>query len=221
MKKKCNVSKQVTYRVVKKERKFTYLAFYPFSLVNFFDYTQIAPHWLYPLKSLNIFEVLYWPVLVLGIYFLSGKKLRISAYIVLSTYILFFFVLWRWWLSWLLPFGIAMISVDIKDDDETIESTPRSPPLMEHVGDVASVLRVLPLPLLWLLLLSLLVEVVVFLLIVKSLVRLLRFLWLRSSEVRWDCLGWLLGLCRLPWLSIRLAKWFMLMIYKEVLEDWV
>lgn len=69
-----------------------YLAFYPFSLVNFFDYTQIAPHWLYPLKSLNIFEVLYWPVLVLGIYFLSGKKLRISAYIVLSTYILFFFV---------------------------------------------------------------------------------------------------------------------------------
>lgn len=71
---------------------YDYLAFYPFSLINFFDYTQIDPKWLYPLKSLNIFEVLYWPVLMIGIYFLSGKKLRISAYIVLSTYVLFFFV---------------------------------------------------------------------------------------------------------------------------------
>ena len=62
----------------------------------------------------------------------------------------------------MLLFGIAMIPVDAKDDDETIESTPRSPPLMEHVGDVASVLRVLPLLLVLLvLLLSLLVEVVV------------------------------------------------------------
>ena len=69
-----------------------YMAFYPFSLINLVDYTQIAPKWQYPLKSINIFEVLYWPVLVLGIYFLSGKKLNISAYIVLSTYVLFFFV---------------------------------------------------------------------------------------------------------------------------------
>ena len=71
---------------------YDYLAFYPFSIINLVDYTQIAPKWLYPLKALNLFELLYWPVLALGIYFLSGKKLKISAYIVLTTYVLFFFV---------------------------------------------------------------------------------------------------------------------------------
>ena len=76
-----------------------YMAFYPFSLINLVDYTQIAPKWHYPLKSINIFEVLYWPVLVLGIYFLSGKKLKYSAYIVLSTYVLFFFVWLAFYLS--------------------------------------------------------------------------------------------------------------------------
>jgi len=75
-----------------------YMAFYPFSMINLFDYTQIASKWHYPLKSLNLFEVLYWPVLVLGIYFLSGKRLKTSAYIVLSTYVLFFFV----WLAFYL-----------------------------------------------------------------------------------------------------------------------
>lgn len=69
-----------------------YMAFYPFSLINLVDYTQIDPKWHYPLKSVNIFEILYWPVLILGIYFLSGKNLKISFYIVLSTYILFFFI---------------------------------------------------------------------------------------------------------------------------------
>ncbi|MEM0938318.1 MAG: hypothetical protein AAF600_02285 [Bacteroidota bacterium] len=68
-----------------------YLAFYPFSLINFFDYSQIAPKWIYPLKSINLFEILYWSVLILGIYLLSGKKLKIAGFIVLSTYILFFF----------------------------------------------------------------------------------------------------------------------------------
>lgn len=69
-----------------------YLAFYPISLVNFFDYTQIDSKWLYPLKSINLFEFIYWPLLTLGIYFISGKNLKISAYIVLSSYVLFFFV---------------------------------------------------------------------------------------------------------------------------------
>ena len=69
-----------------------YIAFYPFSLINLMDYTQIASKWHYPLKSINIFEILYWPVLVLGIYFLSGMKLRISSFIVASTYVLFFII---------------------------------------------------------------------------------------------------------------------------------
>lgn len=70
-----------------------YMAFYPFSLMNFVDYTQIDPKWHYPLKSLNIFEILYWPIMILGIYFLSGKSLKISTYIVSSSYI-FFFIIW-------------------------------------------------------------------------------------------------------------------------------
>ena len=70
-----------------------YMAFYPLSLINLTDYTQIAVRWHYPLKALNVFEALYWPVLALGIYFLSGKRLKISIYIVASSYILFF-VIW-------------------------------------------------------------------------------------------------------------------------------
>ena len=71
---------------------YDYLAFYPFSIINLLDYTQIDPRWLYPLKSLGLFELVYWPVLILGIYFLSGKKLILSTYIVLSTYVLLYFV---------------------------------------------------------------------------------------------------------------------------------
>ncbi|MEQ9405273.1 MAG: hypothetical protein RIM99_16920 [Cyclobacteriaceae bacterium] len=69
-----------------------YMAFYPFSLINLVDYTTIASQYHYPLKAINVFELMYWPLLIIGIYFLSGKKLRISAYIVLTTYVLFFFV---------------------------------------------------------------------------------------------------------------------------------
>jgi len=71
---------------------FDYLAFYPFSLINFFDYTKIAARWVYPLKALNLFEPVYWYLMAYGIYFISGKKLKISFYIVLSSYALFFLV---------------------------------------------------------------------------------------------------------------------------------
>lgn len=67
-------------------------AFYPLSLIHFFHYSEIDPKWLYPLKSLNAFELLYSPILIMGIYFLSGKKLRISTYVVLSSYTLFYII---------------------------------------------------------------------------------------------------------------------------------
>lgn len=70
-----------------------YMAFYPFSLINLVDYTQIDPKWHYPLKAINLFELLYWPLMIFGIYFISGKNLKISMYIVSSSYILFF-ILW-------------------------------------------------------------------------------------------------------------------------------
>lgn len=70
-----------------------YIAFYPMSVMNLVDYTAIDPRYHYPLKSLNIFELIYWPLLILGIYLLSGKKLNVAAYVVLSSYVLFF-LLW-------------------------------------------------------------------------------------------------------------------------------
>lgn len=67
-------------------------AFYPFSLLQLFDYASLADKWIYPLKSLNLFEIMYWFILVFSIQYVSNKKLRISYYIVFSSYVLFFFL---------------------------------------------------------------------------------------------------------------------------------
>ena len=69
------------------------VAFYPLSLINLVDYTAVDPMFHYPLKALNIFELLYWYVLMIGVYFLSNKKWATSVLIVGSSYI-FFFLLW-------------------------------------------------------------------------------------------------------------------------------
>ncbi len=37
--------------------------FYPLSALNFFDYKHLESWWVYPLQTLNVFEVLYWVVL--------------------------------------------------------------------------------------------------------------------------------------------------------------
>ena len=66
----------------------TVRAFYPFSLMNFVDYENVADKWHYPLKSLNIFEVLYWFLLVAGIYVKSQKKYQQSMIIALFGYVL-------------------------------------------------------------------------------------------------------------------------------------
>ncbi len=68
-------------------------AFYPFSLMNLFNYQDISASLHYPLKALNLFEVTYWVILIYGIQYLSGKKMSISVYIVSSFYI-FWFLLW-------------------------------------------------------------------------------------------------------------------------------
>jgi len=72
-------------------------AFYPFSLMNFFNFREVPDAWHYPLKALNLFEVLYWIILVYGVQYLSRKRFDISLYIVLSSYIL-------WFLLWLIFF---------------------------------------------------------------------------------------------------------------------
>ena len=66
----------------------TVRAFYPFSLMNFVDFENVADKWHYPLKSLNIFEVLYWFFLVAGIYIKSQKVYKQSMVIALFGYVL-------------------------------------------------------------------------------------------------------------------------------------
>lgn len=63
-------------------------AFYPLSLMNFFDFEIVADKWHYPLKSLNVFEVLYWFLLVAGIYLKSQKVYKQSMIIALFGYVL-------------------------------------------------------------------------------------------------------------------------------------
>ncbi len=68
-----------------------FVAFYPFSLQQVISSTSAA--WGYPLKALNVFELAYWLLLTLGIFWISDKKFRISAIIVSTSYI-FIFLLW-------------------------------------------------------------------------------------------------------------------------------
>ncbi|MDN5216513.1 hypothetical protein QQ020_30875 [Fulvivirgaceae bacterium BMA12] len=67
-------------------------AFYPLSLMHFFDYELIEKKWHYPLKSINLFEVMYWFVLVYLIHFSAKKKLSYAYSIVFSSYVLFLFI---------------------------------------------------------------------------------------------------------------------------------
>ncbi|MFY0599357.1 MAG: hypothetical protein JXR03_06775 [Cyclobacteriaceae bacterium] len=71
---------------------FDYAAFYPLSLINLFDYESLSDKWMYPLKAFNMFEIVYWGLLASGIFFVSEKKWKTSAIIVLTSYVLFFFI---------------------------------------------------------------------------------------------------------------------------------
>ena len=65
----------------------TVRAFYPFSMMNFFNFELIENKWHYPLKALNIFEVLYWFLLTAGIYVKSQADYRKSLIIGIFGYI--------------------------------------------------------------------------------------------------------------------------------------
>jgi hypothetical protein len=68
-------------------------AFYPFSLMHFFDYYSIEKRWAYPLRALNLFEVAYWFLLVEGIQHYARKDKKYVWIIVACSYILVF-VIW-------------------------------------------------------------------------------------------------------------------------------
>lgn len=67
-------------------------AFYPLSMIHFFDYTEIDKRWAYPLRALNVFEVVYWFALVHGIHYYAKKEKKMVWYIVAFSYILLFFL---------------------------------------------------------------------------------------------------------------------------------
>ncbi len=68
-------------------------AFYPFSLMHFFDYYDIGKQYVYPLKALNLFEVVYLVSLTNGIHYYARKEKKIAWIIVFSSYVPVF-LLW-------------------------------------------------------------------------------------------------------------------------------
>jgi hypothetical protein len=68
-------------------------AFYPFSLMHFFDYYDLDKRYVYPLKALNLFEIGYWALLVSGVHHFARKQMKTAWIIVLSSYGLIF-LLW-------------------------------------------------------------------------------------------------------------------------------
>ncbi|HTF19268.1 MAG TPA: hypothetical protein VK658_14400 [Chryseolinea sp.] len=67
-------------------------AFYPLSLMHFFDYESLDKRWAYPLRALNVFEIVYWYALVEGINHFARKDKKYVWTIVLCSYVLLFFI---------------------------------------------------------------------------------------------------------------------------------
>jgi hypothetical protein len=71
-------------------------AFYPLSLMNFFDYSTLDRRFAYPLRAISVFEILYVLTMVRGVNFYSfriHKQQSATWWIVSCSYILIF-VLW-------------------------------------------------------------------------------------------------------------------------------
>ena len=60
--------------------------FYPLSLQNFFINKEIAPWWLYPLQSINVFELIYFFVLALGISLVFQHRFVKALLLVITSY---------------------------------------------------------------------------------------------------------------------------------------
>jgi len=74
--------------------------FYPLSLIHFVDFESIDKRWAYPLRALNVFEIIYWFLLVGGIHHYARKDKKYVWIIVACSYVLIFFL-------WLLFYSIV------------------------------------------------------------------------------------------------------------------
>jgi len=60
--------------------------FYPLSLINLFRQNEVAAYWVYPLQSVNLFQVAYILMLAIGIGKVSSVKREKADIIILLTY---------------------------------------------------------------------------------------------------------------------------------------
>lgn len=67
--------------------------FYPFSLFMLMDADQIPKQYHYPLRALNLFELIYIGFLALGFHTISRQKISTSFLVILGSYVCFF-LLW-------------------------------------------------------------------------------------------------------------------------------
>jgi len=74
--------------------------FYPLSLIHLVDFESLDKRWAYPLRALNVFEIVYWFLLVGGIHHHARKDKKYVWIIVACSYILIFFL-------WLLFYSIV------------------------------------------------------------------------------------------------------------------
>ncbi|MEZ4996064.1 MAG: hypothetical protein R2758_00815 [Bacteroidales bacterium] len=61
--------------------------FYPLSLINLFTESEVASYWVYPLQTVNLFQVLYVLMLAYGLGRVGGVRRQSTDKVVLSTYI--------------------------------------------------------------------------------------------------------------------------------------
>jgi hypothetical protein len=71
-------------------------AFYPFSLMNFFDYATLNRRFAYPLRAFSVFEVLYILAMVRGVNFYSFRihRQQSATWWIVSTSYILIFLLW-------------------------------------------------------------------------------------------------------------------------------
>ena len=67
-------------------------SFYPLSLINFTDTEILDKKWFYPLKAANIFEIIYWGILVYLLHSVIRKNKNITTAIVVVSYVIPFII---------------------------------------------------------------------------------------------------------------------------------
>lgn len=88
------IMKIVWFTVIETDPDFYRIqAFYPFSMMGFFDYHEVANRYHYPLKALNVFEIAYLAALMFGVWHFSKRPFKNAFIIILTTY-LPIFILW-------------------------------------------------------------------------------------------------------------------------------